>query len=55
MTIHMAIARAGGVNIQGTDKNVKLTRHGVKVAVKDLNAKIEPGDVLVVGESFFAF
>jgi polysaccharide export outer membrane protein len=53
MTIRMAIARAGGVNLQGSEKRLKLTRHGVKVDHVDLNDKIQPGDVLVVGESLF--
>ena len=55
LTIRTAIARAGGVNIQGTEKNIKLTRHGVRVPRVDLNDKIEPGDVVVVGESLFSF
>ncbi len=55
MTIGMAIARAGGVNVQGTVHNLKLTRKGVKTTVSDLNAKVEPGDVLTVGQSLFAF
>jgi polysaccharide export outer membrane protein len=53
MTIRMAIARAGGVNLQGSEKRLKLTRHGEKVPTVDLNDKIQPGDVLVVGESLF--
>jgi polysaccharide biosynthesis/export protein len=55
MTIGMAVARAGGVNTQGTLRNLKLTRAGVKMTITDLNAKVAPGDVLTVGESLFAF
>jgi polysaccharide export outer membrane protein len=55
MTIRMAIARAGGVTLQGTDKNIRLTRHGARVPHVDLNSKVEGGDVLVVPENLFAF
>ncbi|MGH7024045.1 MAG: polysaccharide biosynthesis/export family protein [Caulobacteraceae bacterium] len=55
MTLRMAIARAGGVNISGSEKKVKLMRHGVRVAHVDLNEPVQPGDVLTIGMTLFAF
>lgn len=51
-TVRMAIAKAGGLTESGSDKKVNVTRGGKKVKV-DLAAKIEPGDVLLVGERLF--
>jgi polysaccharide export outer membrane protein len=55
MTLRMAIARAGGVNAEGSLGKVVVTRHGVKLPQRqrDLDAKAEPGDVIVVGERLF--
>ncbi len=53
MTVRMAIARAGGVSAQGTEKKVQLTRKGAKLAHVDLNAKVEAGDIIVVGQRLF--
>ncbi len=53
MTVRMAIARGGGVTDLGSDKKLKLTRHGKAMSGVDLEAKIQPGDVLVVGERLF--
>ena len=55
MTIRMAIARAGGVTLVGSEKKVKLTRHGVKTSHVDLNELVQPGDVIVIGQNLFAF
>jgi polysaccharide export outer membrane protein len=55
MTLRMAIARAGGVNISGSEKKLKLTRHGDRVSHFNLNDPVLPGDVLVVGQTLFAF
>jgi len=52
MTVRLAIGVAGGVNQEGSDKKVKLTRKGVKTKVK-LDSKVEPGDVIVIGERLF--
>ena len=51
-TVRMAIAKAGGLTESGSDKKVNVSRAGKKVKV-DLGAKIEPGDVLQVGERLF--
>lgn len=52
MTLHQAIARAGGLNESGTDKGVQVTRGGKKVKL-DASAKVEPNDVIVVRERLF--
>jgi len=52
MTLRMAIARAGGVTDQGTDRRVRITRAGHDVTV-NLDGKIQSGDVIVVGERLF--
>ena len=53
MTVSMAIARGGGLTESGSMKALKLTRHGVSSGHVDLNSKVEPGDVVNVGESLF--
>jgi polysaccharide biosynthesis/export protein len=53
MTIRQAIARGGGVNAEGSLGKVDLTRHGAKLALHDLNGKLQPGDIVVVGERLF--
>lgn len=53
MTLRMAIARAGGLTDIGTDHGVKITRVGKKVDKADLDEKIQPGDVIVIGEKLF--
>ena len=52
MTVSQAIARAGGLTAAGSDKKVAATRGGKKVKLSG-DAKVEPGDVLVVGERLF--
>lgn len=51
-TIRIAIAKAGGLTESGSDKKVDITRGGKKVKVK-LDDKVQPGDVLHVGERMF--
>ena len=52
MTLRMALARAGGVSDQGSESSVKVNRGG-KVVKVQLDAKIEPGDIIAVGERLF--
>lgn len=52
MTVRQAIARAGGLTPSGSDKKVEANRGGKKVKLSG-DAKVEPGDVLVVGERLF--
>jgi polysaccharide export outer membrane protein len=53
MTFRMAIARGGGLTEMGTDRRVKVTRGGQEIKKVDLDAKIQPGDIIVVGERLF--
>ena len=53
MTLRMAIARGGGLNMEGSLGKVEVTRRGVKLKRTDLNDKIAPGDIVVVGEKLF--
>jgi polysaccharide export outer membrane protein len=52
MTLRMAIARAGGVTDQGTDKRAEVTRGGKTISV-DAAGKILPGDVVYIKERLF--
>lgn len=52
MTVRQAIARAGGLTAAGSEKKVEVNRGGKKVKLQG-DAKVEPGDVLVVGERLF--
>jgi polysaccharide export outer membrane protein len=53
MTLRMAIGRGGGLTDIGSEHGIKITRGGQKVGKVDLDSKIEPGDVIVVGERLF--
>lgn len=52
MTVRMALARASGLSESGSEKKIDVNRGGKKIKVK-LDDKIEPGDVMVVGERLF--
>jgi polysaccharide export outer membrane protein len=52
LTVRQAIARAGGLTASGSDKKVAVNRGGNKVKLK-ADDKVEPGDVLVIGERLF--
>jgi len=49
----MALARGGGLTESGSETRITVTRRGVPLARVDLNTKIEPDDVIQVGEGFF--
>jgi polysaccharide export outer membrane protein len=51
-TVQMSIARAGGLTASGSDKKVTVNRGGQKVRVS-LDSKVQPGDVLEIGERLF--
>jgi polysaccharide export outer membrane protein len=53
MTLRMAIGRGGGLTDMGSEHGIKITRGGKKLDKADLDSKIEPGDVIVVGERLF--
>lgn len=52
MTVRKAVARGGGFNANGSASRIKLFRAGVETKVK-LDAPLQAGDVLVVGERLF--
>ncbi len=52
MTVRKAVARGGGFNANGSSSRIKLFRNGVETKVK-LDAPLQAGDVLVVGERLF--
>jgi polysaccharide biosynthesis/export protein len=52
MTVRKAVARGGGFNASGSASRIKLFRNGVETKVK-LDAVLQAGDVLVVGERLF--
>ncbi|THD65108.1 MAG: hypothetical protein E8A49_00070 [Phenylobacterium sp.] len=54
LTVRMALARAGGVSANGSDKKVKLTRKGAEVKPVDLDKTVvQVGDIISVGERLF--
>ena len=53
MTVRMAISRGGGLTDSGSEGRLTLTRAGVKQSHVDLESKIQPRDVVVVGERLF--
>ena len=48
----MAVAKSVGLTESGSDKKLEATRDGKKVKV-DIGDKVQPGDVLFVGERMF--
>ncbi|HYZ47748.1 MAG TPA: SLBB domain-containing protein, partial [Sphingomonas sp.] len=52
MSVRKAIARGGGFTAAGSAKRIKLYRNGEEMKV-NLDMKIQPGDVFVVGERLF--
>jgi polysaccharide export outer membrane protein len=53
MTVRQAIAKAGGLTELGTDKGVKITHPDGKTEKVRGEAKVLPGDVVVINERFF--
>jgi polysaccharide export outer membrane protein len=54
MTVRMALARAGGLNENGSEGKIKVTRKGVELKnVKIDVTKVEAGDIITVGERLF--
>ncbi|HVZ27843.1 MAG TPA: polysaccharide biosynthesis/export family protein [Rhizomicrobium sp.] len=53
MTLVMALARGGGLTDQGSDSHIKIVRKNTTITPRDLNVKIEPDDVIDVGEGWF--
>lgn len=53
ITVREAIAKAGGLTDMGSDKKVKIFRKNVEVKGVKLDTKLEPGDIVQVGERLF--
>lgn len=53
MTFRQAIAKGGGLNEMGSDKKLKVTRGGKELNRVQLDTKVLPGDIIVVGERLF--
>lgn len=53
MTLSMALARAGGITDLGSSSSIKITRNNATIRVKDLNAEVQPNDIIDVGEGWF--
>lgn len=52
LTVRQALAMAGGLTASGSDKKVTVEREGKKVKLGG-DDRVQPGDVLVVGERLF--
>ena len=53
MTLSMALARAGGITDLGSSSSIKIIRNNTEMKVRDLNAIIQPNDIIDVGEGWF--
>jgi hypothetical protein len=53
MTLVMALARGGGLTDLGSDSHIKIVRKNATITPSDLNVKIQPDDVIDVGEGWF--
>jgi polysaccharide export outer membrane protein len=53
ITVREAIAKGGGLTDMGSDKKVKIFRKNVEVKGVKLDTKLEPGDIIQVGERLF--
>jgi polysaccharide export outer membrane protein len=52
-TVRKALARGGGLGPSGSAKRIKIFRNGEELKKVELDAEIQPGDVVVVGERIF--
>jgi polysaccharide export outer membrane protein len=53
MTLRQAIARAGGLSETGSDHGVKVTHANGKKGKLKLEDKVQPDDVIIIGEKLF--
>jgi polysaccharide export outer membrane protein len=53
MTIRMAIARAGGVTDNGSEKKITLIRDGKEIKKVTLEEQVKVGDIIKIGERLF--
>jgi polysaccharide biosynthesis/export protein len=52
-SVRIALAKAGGLTENGSDKRIKLVRGGKTIKGANLETKIEPGDVITVNARLF--
>jgi polysaccharide export outer membrane protein len=52
ITVQMALAKAGGVTENGSDKKVQVTRGGKQITLEP-SAKVQAGDILFIKERLF--
>jgi polysaccharide biosynthesis/export protein len=53
MTVRIALAKAGGLTENGSDKRITLVRNGKTVKGANLESKVESGDVITVNARLF--
>lgn len=56
LTVEKAVALAGGFTERASESAITLVREGGNNPAKDkvrINARIQPGDIITIGESFF--
>lgn len=53
MTLRKALARGGGLTPIGSERRTRLIRGDREVSRVSLDEKVQPGDVIVVGQKFF--
>jgi polysaccharide export outer membrane protein len=53
MTLRMALSRGGGLSDAGSERRIEVVRHGKRLEHVDLDAPIEPGDVVKANEGLF--
>ena len=53
MTLRMALSRGGGLTDAGSERRIEVIRHGTQLRRVDLDAPVEPGDVVKANEGLF--
>jgi polysaccharide export outer membrane protein len=53
ITLRMALSRGGGLTDAGSERRIEVVRHGKRLEHVDLDAPIEPGDVVKANEGLF--
>ena len=54
LTVRIALARAGGLGDTGSENKISINRKGTQMkGIKPDTTKVEPGDIITVGEKLF--
>jgi polysaccharide export outer membrane protein len=53
MTLRTALATAGGITDQGSEKKIKIVRNGKPLPSVNLDDKVAAGDIITVGQRLF--